>query len=269
MRRPRIGPRGRWAGCLAVAAIAGCAATGVTLRSNHYRVYVPADWQVIDTGGVTDVPTVLRVPAPADRATSAMEIRLYPWLAQGPLADPTGDALKHLADGGVLGSCHRDRRRRRALPGAEPRVLHIRQVHARDPRQDDDRPARRDRGGTRGRFTGERRRDRRPGPVGLRQHRRHRFRDQAAHRRDDRQRRFHPSARATEDRRPPRARRADRSFHRPIPPHRRPDVRAYSQPRARAPRTTAAPQTPAATSSSITPQPPGSFSAARAGQGLI
>jgi hypothetical protein len=87
---------------LAAAALAGCAATGVTLRSNHYRVSVPPDWQVIATGGVTDAPTVLRVPAPADRTTDAMEIRLYPWLAQGPLADPTGDALKHLSDGRVL-----------------------------------------------------------------------------------------------------------------------------------------------------------------------
>ena len=33
--------------------------------------------------------------------------------------------------------------------------------------------------------------------------------------------------------------------------------------------TTAAPQAPAATSSSMTPHPPGSFSAARAGHGLI
>jgi hypothetical protein len=102
VRRPRIGPCARRLAWLAIATISGCTATGVTLRSNHYRVYVPPDWPVIATGGVTDLPTVLRVPAPPDRAAAAMEIRLYPWLAQGPLADPTGDALKHLVDGGVL-----------------------------------------------------------------------------------------------------------------------------------------------------------------------
>ena len=31
-----------------------------------------------------------------------MELRVYPWLAEGPLADPTGDALKRLADAGIL-----------------------------------------------------------------------------------------------------------------------------------------------------------------------
>jgi hypothetical protein len=72
------------------------------LRSNHYRVYVPAEWQVVATGGVTDIPTVLRAPARPDQTADAMEIRLYPWLTHGPLPDPTGDAFKHLADSGVL-----------------------------------------------------------------------------------------------------------------------------------------------------------------------
>jgi len=31
-----------------------------------------------------------------------MEMRLYPWLVDGTLADPTDDALKRLAEGGVL-----------------------------------------------------------------------------------------------------------------------------------------------------------------------
>jgi hypothetical protein len=72
------------------------------LRSNHYRVYVPPEWQVVASGGVTDIPTVLRTPARPDRPANPLEIRLYPWLAQGPLADPTGDAFKHLASSGVL-----------------------------------------------------------------------------------------------------------------------------------------------------------------------
>lgn len=103
MRRLRIGPLGRWAGCLVlVAALAGCAPIGVTLRSNHYRLYVPPEWQVVATGGTTNVPTVLRIPGAGDNAATGMEIRLYPWLVEGTLADPTGDALRRLAEGGVL-----------------------------------------------------------------------------------------------------------------------------------------------------------------------
>jgi len=86
--------------CL-IALVAGCAANGVTLRSNHYRVYVPPEWQVVEQGGDSEIPTLLRVPAAAQGAPGA-ELRLYPWHAQGPVADPTGDALKHLADAGIL-----------------------------------------------------------------------------------------------------------------------------------------------------------------------
>ena len=84
-----------------VALIAGCAANGVTLRSNHYRVYVPPEWQVVEEGGDSAIPTLLRIPGAAD-GVPGVELRLYPWHAQGPLADPTGDALKHLVDAGVL-----------------------------------------------------------------------------------------------------------------------------------------------------------------------
>jgi hypothetical protein len=86
--------------CL-LALAAGCAAKGVTLRSNHYRVYVPPQWEVVEEGGDSEIPTLLRVPAPAD-GVPGVELRLYPWHAQGPIADPTGDALKRLADAGIL-----------------------------------------------------------------------------------------------------------------------------------------------------------------------
>ena len=87
--------------CSAVALVAGCAANGVTLRSNHYRVYVPPEWQVVEEGGDSAIPTLLRVPS-AVAGAPGVELRLYPWHAQGPLADPTGDALKRLADAGIL-----------------------------------------------------------------------------------------------------------------------------------------------------------------------
>ena len=82
--------------------IAGCAPTGVTLRSNHYRVYVPPEWEVVETGGASDRPTLLRTrPSPGSPGV-AVELRLYTWLAQGPLADPAADAYKRLADAGSL-----------------------------------------------------------------------------------------------------------------------------------------------------------------------
>ena len=94
--------RGAVMALVAAAAIAGCAPVGMTLRSNHYRVYVPPEWQVVTTGGTSSAPTVLRVPAPGVESATAMEIRLYPWEVDAALADPTGDALKRLAEGGVL-----------------------------------------------------------------------------------------------------------------------------------------------------------------------
>jgi hypothetical protein len=84
-----------------IALVAGCAANGVTLRSNHYRVYVPPEWQVVEEGGDSAIPTLLRIPA-ATAGVPGVELRLYPWHAQGPLPDPTGDALKRLADAGIL-----------------------------------------------------------------------------------------------------------------------------------------------------------------------
>ena len=63
-------PRGRQPGSLAVAlaaVLAGCAATGVTLRSNHYRVYVPPEWQVVEAGGDGAIPTLLRKIAQRQR----------------------------------------------------------------------------------------------------------------------------------------------------------------------------------------------------------
>lgn len=86
--------------CL-IALVAGCAANGVTLRSHHYRVYVPPGWEVVEPGGDSEIPTLLRVPTAAEGVPS-VELRLYPWLAHGSLADPSGDALKRLADAGIL-----------------------------------------------------------------------------------------------------------------------------------------------------------------------
>jgi hypothetical protein len=86
----------------AAAVIAGCAANAVTLRSNHYQVLVPAGWQVVEEGGAPEIPTLIRVPAAENRG-QPLELRIYAWPVQGPLADPTSDAFQRLASAGVLG----------------------------------------------------------------------------------------------------------------------------------------------------------------------
>jgi len=97
-----IGHRTRGHPSLLIAVvIAGCAAHGVTLRSNHFNVYLPADWEVVDTGGNAGNPTLLR-PRNAAATEGAVEVRLYPWLVQGPFDDPTGEVYRRLADLGSL-----------------------------------------------------------------------------------------------------------------------------------------------------------------------
>jgi hypothetical protein len=88
---------------LGAASLARCAAPGVTLHSNHYRLPVPPEWQVVEPGGDGVLPTVLRAPSPAGGAGPVVEVRVYTWTAQGPLADPSGDARERLAAAGVPG----------------------------------------------------------------------------------------------------------------------------------------------------------------------
>ena len=85
----------------AVIAPGGCAATGVTLRSNHFRLAVPPDLQVIEAGGGGEIPTLVRAPASA--GAPEVDVRLYPWLVSEPPADAAGDVLGRLAAMNVLG----------------------------------------------------------------------------------------------------------------------------------------------------------------------
>jgi hypothetical protein len=85
----------------AVIALGGCAATGVTLRSNHFRLAVPPDLQVIEAGGGGEIPTLVR--APASGGAPEVDVRLYPWLVSEAPADPAGDALTRLGAMNVLG----------------------------------------------------------------------------------------------------------------------------------------------------------------------
>ena len=113
--RVRVVRRSSWLAHLGVAmaviialAVEGCAATGVTLRSHHFRLAVPPDWQVIEAGGSGEIPTLIRAPASA--GAPEVDVRLYPWLVSEPPADASGDVLGRLAAMNVLdlGSAHAD-----------------------------------------------------------------------------------------------------------------------------------------------------------------
>jgi hypothetical protein len=89
------------AGLGVILAVAGCAATTITLRSNHFRLAVPPEWQVVEAGGGGEIPTLVRVPA-RDGAPE-VDIRLYAWVVDARPADPSGDVLGRLAALNVLG----------------------------------------------------------------------------------------------------------------------------------------------------------------------
>jgi hypothetical protein len=98
----RVVRRGFWHARIAVLlATGGCAATGVTMRSNHFQLDVPAEWQIVDPGGRDELATVVR--APAKDGSPAVEMRLYAWLVSEAPADAAGDVLRRLAAKNVLG----------------------------------------------------------------------------------------------------------------------------------------------------------------------
>ena len=80
--------------------MAGCASTTVTLRSHHFHVAVPSDWQVVEAYG-GERPALLR--APATGSSPEIELRLYSWTVPGPPPDAAGDVLQRLAGMNVLG----------------------------------------------------------------------------------------------------------------------------------------------------------------------
>ena len=81
-------------------AVAGCAATGGTLRSNHFRLALPPDWAIIEDGG-GEIPTVIR--APASDGEPQVDIRLYTWLVSKPPTDAAGEVLERLSVLRVVG----------------------------------------------------------------------------------------------------------------------------------------------------------------------
>jgi len=94
-------PKSLCARVVVALAIAGCAATTVTLRSNHFHLAVPPDWQVVEAGSDPGRPALIRMPAKA--GSPEVELRLYPWLVREPPADTAGDVLQRLVGMNVLG----------------------------------------------------------------------------------------------------------------------------------------------------------------------
>jgi hypothetical protein len=86
-----------------VAAQFGCAPTTYFVRSDHFTLTLPRDWELRPSDGGNPA-TIVRVPgATAYGARSGLELRLYAWLARSPIEQPTADAWARLALADELG----------------------------------------------------------------------------------------------------------------------------------------------------------------------
>lgn len=97
-----------WLACLAaVVAVAGCATVAPTLRSHHFTLELPADWQLVEAGSGGATPT--RVRAPAHAGAPEVDVRVYAWSVAEPPADTAADAHARLAaiDSGIA-AAHAD-----------------------------------------------------------------------------------------------------------------------------------------------------------------
>jgi hypothetical protein len=81
-------------------AVAACASTGVTVRSNHFRLALPPDWAIVESGG-GEIPTLIR--APSNGGEGRVDIRVYTWIVSQPPADATSEVLERLSARNVVG----------------------------------------------------------------------------------------------------------------------------------------------------------------------
>ena len=91
--------RSRLAPLFIAIALAACAATGVTARSNHFRLALPPDWEIVESGG-GERPTLIRVPSSGGEGH--VDIRVYTWLVSQLPADATGAVLERLSARNVI-----------------------------------------------------------------------------------------------------------------------------------------------------------------------
>jgi len=84
---------------IATAAMVGaCASNGGVLRSNHYQLAVPKDWQATEEGGVAVLHVPQAVSAPGG---GKLDLRLHAWLVDGTVDQPVQESLDRLAKQGT------------------------------------------------------------------------------------------------------------------------------------------------------------------------
>jgi hypothetical protein len=77
-----------------------CAPNGAVLRSNHhYRLVVPANWQVTEEGGVAvlHIPQATSAPGGGDR----LQLHLHTWLVDRAVGQPLEESVNRLAKQGT------------------------------------------------------------------------------------------------------------------------------------------------------------------------
>lgn len=84
---------------LAAATVFGaCAPISPVLRSNHYQLDVPKDWQATEEGGAT----VLHVPQAAGAPGGGkLDLRLHTWLVNRTVDQPVDESVKRLTEEGT------------------------------------------------------------------------------------------------------------------------------------------------------------------------
>ena len=81
----------------AAAVLSACAPNSAVLRSNHYRLVVPTNWQATEEGGVA----VLHVPQAAGAPGGGkLDLRLHAWLVEPGIDQPVEESVKRLAKQG-------------------------------------------------------------------------------------------------------------------------------------------------------------------------
>jgi hypothetical protein len=78
--------------------VIGCVPQSYILRSDHFTLTMPRAWELVKDARSPRAAAIVRVPA-GDAAGGRLgpELRIYPWLARAPIAQPTEEALKRLA----------------------------------------------------------------------------------------------------------------------------------------------------------------------------
>jgi len=91
-----VGRARKVASSVAVAAAAvfgACAPNSAVMRSNHYQLAVPKDWQATEEGGVA----VLHVPQAANAPGGKLDLRVHAWLLDRTVDQPVQESLDRLA----------------------------------------------------------------------------------------------------------------------------------------------------------------------------